>query len=339
MFKKQLLFLISAMLILSCSKKNSSDKTKIWIYTSVYKDAVSAIKSQLEKDFPQLDINFYQAGSEEIATKFNAEVLATGEPQVDLLISSDRFWYEELAKTNRLLPFKSTGFNNVRDEWKNSEGYYSAVSLPVMVLAYNSEVVTDKDAPKTFKDLTDAKWKDKFTSGSPLSSGTNFTTIAFLMKKYGWEYIEGLKKINALAEGGNSAAMRRIQNKECPVGWVLLEDLLRLQDKDPRVKIVYPTDGPIIQMNVMGITVKNKRGETELKAIQAVAEWFQSKPGQEYMAQFYLYPALKDFTPPKGAPALTDLLRNAPAWTPDFIKEIEESRNAIKEKYTKIYFK
>lgn len=58
---------------------------------------------------------------------------------------------------------------------------------------------------------------------------------------------------------GNSAVLRRIQSKERPVGWVLLENLLRLQKKDPRIKTIFPEDGVVIQANIMAITKKREK--------------------------------------------------------------------------------
>lgn len=48
-----------------------------------------------KKAFPHLKIHWFQAGSEDIATKINTELMA-GEAKADLLISSERFWYQEL---------------------------------------------------------------------------------------------------------------------------------------------------------------------------------------------------------------------------------------------------
>ncbi|MDD4975746.1 MAG: extracellular solute-binding protein [Bacteriovorax sp.] len=317
--------------ISSCTKKN--EKEKVWIYTSLYKDTVNDLKVKMEKEFPNIDVQIYQAGSEEVAAKVQAEALA-GKIQADILISSDRFWYEDMAAKGTLLAYKPKGTEKVEEHFKNTSGFYTAVSLPVMVMAYNSEAVTSAEAPKTFAELKDPKWKDKVSSGSPLASGTSFTTVAFLSKKYGWDYYSALRKNNFIAEGGNSGVIRRLQSKERPVGIVLLENLLRLTEKDPRIKLIVPEDGAVMQANVLAIVKK----DGEQLASKKIADWMFAKVGQETMVQSFMYATMPGFAAPKGAPALNELLKNAQPWSQEFISEVMQSREKIKDQFSKIVF-
>lgn len=308
-------------------------KTNLWIYTSLYKDTIADIQPQLEKQFPDIKFNFYQAGSEEVAAKVNAEELAGG-TKADVMISSDRFWYEDLAKQKKLMLFKPKGAEKIAADLKSPEGYYATVSIPVMVLAYNNEAVTAADAPKTFKEVADPKWKGRFSTGSPLASGTNFTTVAFLQKKYGWDYFKSLKKNEVISEGGNGAVIRRLQTKERPVGWVLLENVLRFQDTDKRIQFVLPEDGSVIQNNIIAINEKSKSKE----AAQKFVEWMYGPEGQQAMIKSFMYSPLPGFATPKGAPEFKKVLAKAKPWSPALIKEFMDDREKIKDNYSKIMF-
>lgn len=329
--KKIILALTLVFLVLSCTKKDS--KPTFWIYTSIYKDAINDIQPRLEKAFPDVKFQFYQAGSEEVAAKVQAEMLA-GKSQADMLISSDRFWYEELASKGSLVPYKVASEAQIPTDYKHPEGLYSCLSFPIMVIAYNSEAVPEKEAPKSFKELADPQWKDKLSMASPLASGTSFTTVAFLTKKYGWEYFKNLRKNNFIAEGGNSGVVRRLQSKERPVGIVLIENILRLSTSDPRIKFVIPTDGAIIHSNVLGIL--KKEGDQALA--KKIADWFFGKEGQEAMARAYMYPAVSGYANPPGMPEFGVLSKTAPGWNRDFIIETMKSRDSIKDQFSKIVF-
>jgi iron(III) transport system substrate-binding protein len=329
--KKLTLLLLILAASFGCS--NKTEKEKVWIYTSLYKDTVTDLKAQMEKDFPNIDVQIYQAGSEEVAAKVQAEALA-GKIQADILISSDRFWYEDMAAKGTLLSYKPAGTEKVEEHFKNPQGFYTAVSLPVMVMAYNSEAVNEKDIPKTFGELKDPKWKDKVSSGSPLASGTSFTTVAFLSKKYGWDYFSALRKNNYIAEGGNSGVIRRLQSKERPVGIVLLENLLRLTESDPRIKVIVPADGAVMQANVLAVVKK----DGEQSAAKKIADWMFAKSGQEAMVKSFMYATMPGYADPKGAPALSELLKNAQPWSPEFIAETMKSREEIKNQFSKIVF-
>lgn len=315
----------------ACTKKETG-KT-VWIYTSLYKDTVADIQPQLEKDFPEIKFNFYQAGSEDVAAKVQAEELS-GKVQADILIFSDRFWFEERAAQGKFLAYKPAFSEKVPDTSKHRDGAYTTVSYPVMVLSYNSQAISEKEAPKSFKELTDAKWKGKISFGSPLASGTSFTTVAFLVKSYGWDYFKNLRKNDLIAEGGNSGVVRRLQSQERPVGIVLMENILRLITADPRIKFVIPKDGAIMQSNVLAIIKKDSDQTVQKK----IADWFFSAQGQQAMARSFMYPSVPGNAGPTGAPELASLLKTAPRWSDQFIKETMQSREKIKDDFAKIVF-
>ncbi len=316
----------------SCFKEDG--KKEIWIYTSLYKDTIAEMSPRLEKAFPDIKINWYQAGSEEIAAKVNTELIA-GAPKADILISSERFWYQELSDSGKLQAWKPGRYEQFSDEYKYNLGTFHVVSIPVMVLVYNSDAISEKDAPKSFKDLVDPRFKNLGTGGSPLASGTAFTTVLALQKKYGWEFFHALKRNNFLFDGGNSAVIKRIQTKERPLGFVLLENALRFLHEDQRLKIVYPDDGVVTQFNTMGIPKKNSDQKDALR----VAEWFFSDEGQTCMTNSFMHSPIKGFLPPKGAPALEELKQKAFPWTENLIHELTEKRFDIKETYVEIIFK
>jgi iron(III) transport system substrate-binding protein len=326
------IFIFCLMFVSSCHKQD--DRKEVWIYISLYKDTIADISPKLEKAFPHLKINWYQAGSEEIAAKVNTELIA-GVPKADLLISSERFWYQELSDSGKLLSWKPKNYENLLDEYKNPLGTFHVVSVPVMVLVYNNEAIKEEDAPKSFKDLALPKYKDLATGGSPLASGTAFTTVLALHHKYGWEYFHQLKENGFLFDGGNSAVIKRIQTKERPIGFVLLENVLRFQNDDKRLKIVYPEDGVVTQFNTMGIPKKKESPVDTLK----IAEWFFTKDGQEAMTRSYMHSTFKNFPPPVGAPTLEALNQKAFPWTEPLIKVLTEKRFDIKETYVEIMFK
>lgn len=323
--------LVSVLFVVSCTKKET--KPELWIYTSLYKDTIAELEPKLAAQFPEVKFQFFQAGSEEVAAKVNAEMLAGG-TKADVLIFSDRFWFEEMATTGKLHKFAPKSAATVPDMLKNPEGFYTTASIPVMVMIYNSDAIPEKSAPKTFKEMMEPQWKGKFATGSPLASGTNFTTVAFLQKAYGWDYFKGLRKNDTISEGGNSSVIRRVQTKERPVGWVLLENVLRYQDTDPKMKIIYPEDGVVLQSNVIAIMKKDSPREHAEKFV----EWMFGTEGQDAMVNSYMYSPLPGYKAPRGAPEFDTILAKAKKWSPELLKEIMLERENIKEQFTQIMF-
>ena len=329
---KHIIFIFLVLNIFGCQEKDAPNNS-LWIYTSLYKDTINEIKPELEKKFPGVNFKFFQAGSEEIATKVNAELMS-GNVQADVMISSDRVWYEELEMAGKLLMYSSPMAKGVPSSLRSSGGFYSTLSLPVMVLCYNSDLVEPGILPEKFKDLADIKYKNLFTTGDPLASGTNFTTMAMLQYHYGWDYFKSLKKNNTIGQGGNSSVLRRIQNGERPIGWVLLENVLRFQNKDKRLKVIYPKDGVVTNNNIIAISKSTKNPELA----KSFVDFMYGKIGQEQMIKSYMYSPLPGYAAPKGAPKFSFVLENSFPWTNEFLSQVRDSRMELKEKYTEIMF-
>ncbi len=335
--QSRILLALFSLILFACTSKNSSNskssEDELWIYTSMYKETIAEMEPHLKKQFPDLNIKFFQAGSEEVAAKVNAETMAGG-TKADLLIFSDRFWFEEAASRKKLHAFKIPGTEGISESLKHKDNYYTALSLPVMVMIYNSDAVLPEAAPKTFKEMAEPKWKKQFTTGSPLASGTNFTTMAFLQKKYGWEYFKALRENDTISEGGNSSVLRRVQTKERPVGWILLENVLRLKGKDPKIKIVFPEDGAVLQANILAITKKESSRETA----ERVASFLFTEVAQQSIINSFMYSPLPNFPAPERAPLFSEISSKLQAWSPEFLAEVTRNRDELKEEYTELMF-
>jgi iron(III) transport system substrate-binding protein len=72
------------------STGNAAASGEVWVYTSVYRHVLDALEPQLKEAMPGLTIHWFQAGSEKVAAKLEAELAAGGTP-CDVLITSDPF--------------------------------------------------------------------------------------------------------------------------------------------------------------------------------------------------------------------------------------------------------
>ena len=56
--------------------KPAGPSGKLMIYTSMFPDIIEAVKPELKKAFPNLDVQWFQAGSEQVMTKLAGEIEA-----------------------------------------------------------------------------------------------------------------------------------------------------------------------------------------------------------------------------------------------------------------------
>ena len=301
---------------------------KIIIYTSMFPDIIEAVKPELKKAFPNLDVQWFQAGSEQVMTKLAGEIEAK-KINADVLMVSDPGYYITLKDKNLLLKFDAPNRKFVDGKYKDAEGYWTGVRLSYMLMAYNTAKVKPEDAPKSFKDLTDPKWKDKLAMANPLLSGSILTVTADLSQRYGWDYFKTLKANGLKIEGGNTAVQNKLVTGEYLVGIIGEENILKVATKGEPLKVAYPTDGAVILPSPIAIFASTQNPE----AAKAVTDWWLSKEGQQaIVTKGWMHSVRDDVPPPKGAPDKAVITKNSPLldWG-KFAKEAE----IVKETFRK----
>lgn len=329
--KKLFLGMVLALVfgITGCTKKK-----EIWIYTSLYKEVIAEMTPMLEKAVPGVKIQWYQGGSENIASKVSAE-LSAGKAKADLILTSDPFWYEELKEAGKLLTYESPLAKNVQKDFSDPTHAYMAVRLPVMVIGYNSDAIKPADLPKTWKDLALTKYKNKLAMPSPMESGTAFMTAALLSKKYGWDIFKDLRKNEILAAGGNSSVINRLETKEKVIGIVLLENILKAWGKGSPVRPIYPEDGAIPISSPTAIMKDTDNPEDAKK----VYDWFFTDEAQKSIIKCGMYSLLPGMPSPENALPYEQMRAKMMPWSESVLLSLFKSRDEIKSHFNETVMK
>jgi iron(III) transport system substrate-binding protein len=311
--------------LLSCSK--SSEKKTIWIYTSLYKEVLSLFDPHLQKQFPQLEIKWYQAGSEDVSAKILAEKKG-GKTQASLLMTSDIFFYLDLAEKGELLNLEEAALSKLDAHYANPDKNIAVVRLPVMVMAFNPKFVKADEAPVSVKEMLSKKFRSKTTMPSPLQSGTALTSLFFLEKQLGGNLLAQLKESDVLAAGGNGATLARILSGERPLGLVLMENVLQAHTKGQH-DVVYqiPEEGAMPIPSPLSV-LKDTEHPAEATA---VASWFMGDQAQEIIRQAWLYAVSKKVAPPNGAPDYASLHKME--WTWPLLSQWKSQREDMKKRF------
>lgn len=324
---------ICVMLVSATGCKPS--KPQVWIYTSIYKEVVAELEKPLSEAVPEVEIRWFQSGSETIASKVSAELLV-GRSRADLILTSDPFWYQELKNAGHLMPYRSPESKYVPTDYQDPDNAFTTVRLPVLVMSYNSKALTEAEAPHSWKDLLQPQWKNKIAMGSPLESGASFTGVSLLSKKLGWEYFESLKKQNVMVGGGNSTVLNRIETQERLIGLLLLENILKAQGKGSPVRPIYPSEGPIPVSSPIAILKTTRQPE----AVKKIYDWFFGLRAQEALVHSGMYSFHPNAgTPPHGRELKEAIPVQGPKmnWNPGLLQEIFSQRQAIKIKFSEMF--
>ena len=277
----------------------------LMIYTSIYPDIVELVKPAIAKKFPDLKVSWFQAGSEQVMAKLAGEIEAK-KVAADVLLVADPAYYLTLKDKGLLLKYDSPQRKDITGN-KDAEGYWTGVRINAIVMAYNTKKVKPEEAPKTWLELTDPKWKNRIAMANPLLSGTAYVGVGALQQKYGWEYFDKLKANGIKVEAGNTALQNKLVQGEYDVVIILEENILKMADKGEPVKVAYPTDGVAINPSPIAIFSSTQNPD----AAKALTDWWLSKEGQEMVVKGWMHSVRDDVASPKGAPTLKSMMPTA----------------------------
>lgn len=143
------------------------------------------------------DVEFLSMSSGEVIAKIKAE---GGTPMADVWFGGgiDAFM---AAKNDGLLEmYQPAGFENIKDGFKDPEGYWISKGITVVGFLANNSLLEEKNltAPSTWEELADPKYKDEIIMANPAVSGTSYANVKGLIDHNGeekaWEYFTKLNE-------------------------------------------------------------------------------------------------------------------------------------------------
>lgn len=307
MFKRSLATVIVAFSILglvSCKSGSASDVAdiadsnpdvtgRIVIYTSMYDDIIDDMKTQLDAIFPNADIEFFQGGSGTIQSKIAAEQ-NSGRLGCDILMVAEPSYSLELKEEGILHPHDFTQKDKLMFDY-DPEGYWYPVRVCNMVLAYNPDINDKASVPHSMKDFAaDRSMKGKLSMSNPLTSGTAYSAIVGLIDKYGEDYLKDLSQQSVSIESG-SVALAKLETGECSEIMVLEESVLKKrQEEGSALEVIYPDDGCIPVPSTIMIIDEKYSANSNIKAAEAVEDFFLSPEGQKMIVKGWMYSVRDD---------------------------------------------
>lgn len=324
-----ILVLLASLALTACGGGGKENK-KVMIYTSMYEDIIETVDKELDKVFPDYDIEFFYGGTGTIQSKVAAEI-DSGQLAFDMLMVAEPAYALELKAEGVLHSYESKHKDKLAFEY-DADGTWYPVRISNMVLAYNPEMYSKDEIPNSFYDFAfDTSVKDQISMSNPLSSGTAMASIVGLLDAYGEEYFEALGKQNVAVESG-SVALTKLETGECKVIMILEESVLKKREEEgSKLEVIYPTDGtinvpsPIISINDEWNANKN----TDI--CEEISEWFLSEEGQKSIVDGWMHSARSDYpSPPYDAIPTADIL--AKTIKVDWVKTFQ-NREEIRTMY------
>src|SRR5262249_19785748 len=130
----------------------------VW-YTSTNLTESKPLLNDFEKQYPFLKGEIFRASSEVTLNRIFTETRGR-KWNFDIVMGNE---FDLLMDAKLLAPYKSPEAKNFLAEFKDPNDYWCAVYVVYETIGYNSKLVAQKDSPKQWEDLLDAKWRGKLS--------------------------------------------------------------------------------------------------------------------------------------------------------------------------------
>lgn len=263
---------------------------KLFVYTSMKESMVGELKNAFAKKHPDIKVDFQSAGAGKLMAKIAAE-RESGKILADVLWTSEVPDFYQLKKDGLLLQYTPSEFKAVLNPFTDYDGSFTAVRLGTLGIAYNTRLV--KEPPKTWQDLTKPQFKGAYGIANPALSGTAYMSVALLVKQFGWEYFDGLRRNGAKMGKGSGQVVDDTASGDLVASLAVDYITLDKVDKGATIALVYPPE-----MLVVPSPVAIFKASPNVEAAKKLVDFLLSKEGQTIIANEGTLPVRSDVVPP-----------------------------------------
>lgn len=126
----------------------------------IVNQAVRPLAEAFQKKYPKVKVNYWRGDANEIPRRIMAEVQARN---VVADVVEGTSTGVTLAKAGALQPFLSPRIDEYEPIHRDPNHLWAVTRLSYYCASINTNMVSSADAPKTYEDLLDSKWKGKLS--------------------------------------------------------------------------------------------------------------------------------------------------------------------------------
>jgi iron(III) transport system substrate-binding protein len=213
-------------------------------YTAVDLPVSQKVALTFMQRYPGIKVKIERTGAERVTQRIMQEY-ASNIKVVDVVDSSD---------TPAFLDWKDRGWiarylpEDVVSRWpeneRDADHCFATFRAHISVMGYNTRQVSSVDAPKSYADLLDARWRARLVIPHPAFSGSALLTIFALVKALGWTYFEQLARQRVMQVQAAVTAAKQIAlgERSVMIDGPEYAAFFRKENGDP-IEIIYATEG------------------------------------------------------------------------------------------------
>lgn len=299
-------------------------ETQVVIYNPTTKGLEPVIKG-FEKRFPNIRIKGVDLFGSQLLARVDSE-FAAGGPLADV-VASTAADTPAVADAGRLISFRPETAIDLPAAYVGEKEQWLDWGMTIGGPIYNNTKISEQDAPKSYADLLDPKWKGRIAMTSlRIISGTGQAMAAALRDgALDRKWLEGLAAQEPFVTERSAAATLAVVNGQSDIGLDLpYHYFLEAKAKGAPISMVFPKEGAIsIPRNVAIF-----EGAKNVNAAKLFSAWLFTPEGQKDIALSGLQGTMPGAPMVEGTPA--DLVIHAIDWKTlkerygDYLKMFQE---------------
>lgn len=303
---------------------------QIVYYTSTDLPVAERLAKAFEAKYPDIAVRVERTGAERVFQRIGQEY-ASNIHAVDVVNSSDAAHFIVWKRDGILAPFVPEDVAKFYPaDHKDVDGQFASFRVWLSIIAYNTSLVKAEEAPKSFADLLDPKWKGKIVKAHPGYSGTIMTATYQMQRDLGWSWFEQLAKQNIMQVQSSADPPKKLELGERAVMADGNEyNIFQMKEAGRPVEPVYATEGSPLIIGPNGIF----KGSPNPNAAKLFQSFCFSRDAQQLIIDT------------GGLRSVHPETREKPGRTPfkdiktmkDDAAAVEKQGDAIKVRYSKIF--
>lgn len=301
---------------------------RVVVYTSQGAVDEQMIAEGFQARFPEIRVEIVRLVGGRLYERVMTERRG-GRVGADVIVLSDQALMELLAQEGVLADHTPPSDALYPEDGKRSGQWY-AFSGALMQPIYNSAIIPPEEAPKSWADLLDPKWKGQIGLTPAGIGGTAWSVQYFLRKELGIEYWQRLAAQQPTIYTGSARVVQAVISGENLIGIIVDGTAYRERvHQGAPIEVVYPTEGSVLFNYTVGVA----DGGPNPNAGRLYVNWYLHMEGQMRVAAVRgTYSRRPDVPAPLGKPPIDTVT----LYMPDG-KELLELRDQWVEEWNEIF--
>ena len=247
MQRRSLLRAAVALIALAAAPAAIAQSGRVVVYNAGGPELFKPMSEAFTAKYPQVKIDVINAGVGELFTRIRAE---QSNPRGDVLLGASGEAF--VGNTDLFLSYKSKEAAAFGPKVVGPNDTFWGFSMPLQALIVNTKLMPLDQAPKSWKDLGEPRYRGKIIMSNPSLSGSAYGQIAQILQLHGWDLMQKVIA-NATFVAQSAVVYQNVAKGEYAIGLTGDSNIVTMARQGYPVAAVYPSEGTALRFDASGI--------------------------------------------------------------------------------------